>query len=77
MDSGEGEKGTAGEKMAVKICFDEATVKGRDFAVMHSDDCVNVYIPTCEGLGGDAEGEKAKVPGKIFLVNLDRVRGCA
>ena len=86
MDSGveEGEEGE-GEKVAVKICFDEATVKAGNFAVMHSDDCVNVYIPTCKPAAGqgsadagtEEEGEQARVLGKIFLINLDRIRGCA
>ena len=52
MDSGEGEEGTAGEKVTVKICFDEATAGQRNVAVMDSDDCVTVYIPTCKPAAG-------------------------
>jgi hypothetical protein len=52
MDSGEGEEGTAGEKVSVKICFDEATAGQRNVAVMDSDDCVTVYIPTCKPAAG-------------------------
>jgi hypothetical protein len=48
LDGGDDPGEAAGEKVAVKICFDEATAVLGNIAVMDSDDCVNVYIPKCK-----------------------------
>jgi hypothetical protein len=48
LDGGDDPGEAAGKKVAVKICFDEATAVLGNVAVMDSEDCVNVYIPTCK-----------------------------
>jgi hypothetical protein len=48
LDGGDDPVEAAGQKFAVKICFDEATAVLGNVAVMDSEDCVNVYIPTCK-----------------------------
>jgi ABC-type phosphate transport system substrate-binding protein len=47
LDGGDDSGEAAGQKVDVKICFDEATAVLGNVAVMDSEDCVNVYIPTC------------------------------